>query len=56
MTAPENEESGTGERVVADGTAVTADAPGGDALSPEDVFEHLTRLRSGISDGVITPW
>lgn len=31
--------------------------PAADAgASPADVFEHLARIRSGISDGVITPW
>ncbi|MFI5907224.1 hypothetical protein [Dactylosporangium sp. NPDC051541] len=24
--------------------------------SPADVFEHLARIRSGISDGVVTFW
>lgn len=24
--------------------------------SPADVFEHLARIRGGISNGVITPW
>ncbi len=33
----------------------TADAPADDA-SPADVFEHLARIRSGISDGVVTLW
>lgn len=27
-----------------------------DDASPAEVFEHLARIRSGISDGVITPW
>lgn len=26
------------------------------ATSPTEVFEHLARIRAGISDGVITPW
>lgn len=42
-------------------TTPTSGADGGvqhiaDDASPTDVFEHLARIRSGISDGVITPW
>jgi hypothetical protein len=39
---------------VAPGAAV-ADVPADDA-SPADVFEHLARIRAGISDGVVTLW
>lgn len=30
--------------------------PAQEAASAEEVFEHLARIRSGISEGVITPW
>jgi hypothetical protein len=35
--------------------AGAAEVPADDA-SPADVFEHLARIRSGISDGVVTLW
>jgi hypothetical protein len=28
----------------------------GETASAAEVFEHLARIRSGISEGVITPW
>jgi hypothetical protein len=31
------------------------ESPAGDS-SPAEVFEHLARIRGGISNGVITPW
>ena len=33
----------------------SAEVPADDA-SPADVFEHLARIRSGISEGVVTLW
>jgi hypothetical protein len=47
---PKDELSGDG---AARGDA--AEVPAEDA-SPADVFEHLARIRSGISDGVVTLW
>ena len=56
--APDHSDSADGGQTDAVDPIAAMEMPegtDGDA-SAADVFEHLARIRAGISDGVITPW
>ena len=52
----ESQEPRGSEAEAVEASDVSAEAATSPAENPADVFEHLARIRSGISDGVITPW
>lgn len=53
-TDAENGEVGDGDETAAETGPDDQDAA--ESAAAAEAFEHLARIRSGISEGVITPW